>query len=185
MNTNFIVNDVCLSGAKVITPFYVEDDRGYFLKSFEKDIFQKFEIDIDVFESFETYSKKSVIRGLHFQTKNPQAKLIRVIAGSINDVIVDLRENSKTFGQWEVFQLSDENRKQLWIPKGFAHGFCVTSSYAIVSYTCTGKYEIKYDTGIVWDDPELAIPWEISNPIVSLRDLKLMSFKEYRKSLHV
>lgn len=183
MSTDFSISDTKLFGAKLITPFYTEDERGYFLKGFEKDVFKRFGLEIDIYEDFESYSKQSVIRGLHFQTKNPQIKLIRVIIGSITDVIVDLRQDSISFGQWETFELSSENRKQLWVPRGFAHGFCVKSTYAVVSYKCIGKYDKEFDTGIVWNDPELSIPWGLSNPIVSVRDTNLMTLDEYKRSL--
>lgn len=183
MKTEFWIEDANLSGAKIVTPFFVEDERGYFLKCYEKDVFQQFGLCADIFETFESYSAQSVIRGLHFQTKNPQAKLIRVIQGCIVDVIVDLRNRSENFGKWESFHLSDENKKLLWVPQGFAHGFCVKSKYSIVMYHCMGKYEKDYDSGIVWNDQELAISWGVSNPIVSVRDSNLMTFGEYKTIL--
>lgn len=183
MGTALAIEDTDLAGAKIITPFFVEDERGYFLKCFEKDVFRQFGLDTDIYEDFESFSTRSVVRGLHFQTRNPQAKLVRVIQGSIIDVIVDVRDCSENFGKWELFALSDENRKQLWIPKGFAHGFCVRSDHAIVSYKCMGKYEKDYDSGIVWNDPDLAIPWNVANPIISVRDSNLMTISGYKALL--
>jgi dTDP-4-dehydrorhamnose 3,5-epimerase len=179
MNTNFNIENTKLEDVKIITPFYVEDDRGYFLKSFEKDIFKSFGLNADVFEDFESYSLKNVIRGLHFQTQNPQTKMVRAIRGRVLDVVVDLRKDSETFGKWAGFELSDINHLLLWIPAGFAHGFRVLSDEAVMSYKCVGKYLKGYDTGIKWNDPDLGIEWEISDPIVSNRDNSLQSMKEF------
>jgi dTDP-4-dehydrorhamnose 3,5-epimerase len=166
-----------IDGIKLITPYYTEDERGYFLKSFERDSYAEAGLKPDIYESFETYSKKNVIRGLHFQTKNPQVKLIRAITGAIYDVVVDLRKASKTFGKYAGYELSSRNRETLWIPAGFAHGYKVLSEDAIVSYHCIGKYFKEYDTGIKWDDPDLAINWDITDPVVSSRDNGLPSFQ--------
>lgn len=180
MNTEFNVQDTEFEGLKVITPFYMEDNRGYFLKSVEKDIYKGFGLDVDIYEDFESYSKKDVVRGLHFQTKNPQIKIVRVIKGKINDIVVDLRKNSKTFGKYLSYELSDENHSSLWIPAGFAHGFRVLSDEgAIMSYKCIGKYLKGYDTGIKWNDKDLGIDWEIENPIISEKDENLQGFKEF------
>lgn len=180
MMTEFDIQDTEFEGLKVVIPFYMEDNRGTFLKSFEKDIYKKFGLNGDIYEDFESYSKKNVIRGLHFQTKNPQIKIVRAIKGRVNDVVVDLRKDSKTFGKYLSFELSDENHYSLWIPAGFAHGFCVLSEEgAIVSYKCIGKYLKGYDTGIKWNDTDLNIDWPIDSPVISERDKSLMSFKEF------
>lgn len=181
MNTNFTVEDLPLEGAKIITPFYVEDNRGYFLKCVEKEIFENWGLKVDIYEDFESFSCKGVIRGLHFQTHNPQAKIVRAILGTIRDVIVDLRKDSETYGQYADVILSDENHEILWIPEGFAHGFEVLSDTALVSYKCIGKYIKEYDTGIVWNDPEIGIMWSTSIPIISDRDAGLMSFHEFKE----
>lgn len=178
--TQFTCVEGTIEGLKIITPYYIEDERGYFLKNFEKNIYKQFEIDTSISEDFETLSYKNVIRGLHFQTIEPQSKLIRVISGSILDVAVDLRKNSKTFGKWKAIQLSEHNHKIFWIPKGFAHGFGVLSDYAIVSYKCIGRYLAEFDTGIRFDDNELSIKWNIDNPIISIKDDNLMSLREFR-----
>lgn len=180
MNSNFSIEEVGM-GLKLITPFYVEDNRGYFLKSFEKNIFKQLGIENELAETFESYSKKDVIRGLHFQTKNPQIKIVRAITGKILDVAVDIRKDSETFGKWYAVELSAENNLSFYIPQGFAHGFRVLSEEAIVSYQCIGQYEKGSDTGIVWNDKDLGIEWGIENPIVSERDKELMGFREYRK----
>lgn len=169
----------------MITPFYSEDDRGYFLKAFEKEIFETNGISTEIFEDFETHSKKGVIRGLHFQTKNPQAKLVRAITGEIFDVAVDLRKDSETYGQWYGTTLSEINKKAFFIPKGFAHGFLVLSETALVSYKCEGKFSKETDTGIYCKDSDLNIQWPIKNEgdiFLSEKDRNLPYFKDYEKS---
>lgn len=179
MNTKFSIKEYSIPGLKVITPFCVEDERGYFAKNYEKDIYKEWGIDVNICEEFETLSSHRVIRGLHFQTNFPQAKMVRVIKGCIRDVVVDLRKGSDTFGQYADIILSDENHLTVWIPKGFAHGFEVLSSEAIVSYMCVGKYMKEYDTGIRWNDSTLGIKWQTQEPIVSAKDSALMSFNEF------
>lgn len=179
MNSKFNFEDTTFDGVKIITPFYLEDNRGYFLKSIEKDIYKSMGLNVDIFEEFESYSNKDVVRGLHFQTKNPQVKIVRAVVGSVLDVVVDLRKGSKTFGKWLAFELSDTNHKMLWIPAGFAHGFKVISEYALMSYKCIGKYEKEFDTGIVWNDKDINIEWNVKNPIISERDSKLITFKQF------
>lgn len=176
---NFEIKSARIEGVKIIQPFYVEDNRGYFLKSFEKDVFKSFGLKNEVYEDFESYSKKNVIRGMHFQTQNPQIKIVRAIRGTIQDVVVDIRKDSPTYGQWESFELSEDNHLALWVPAGFAHGFRVISDGALVSYKCVGKYLAGYDSGIRWDDTKLNIDWNGIEPIVSERDNQLMTFKEF------
>lgn len=178
--SDFVFEDTELTGVKLITPFYVEDNRGYFLKSIEKDIFQKVGIEVDIYEDFESYSTRNVIRGLHFQTQHPQTKIVRAVRGKIKDVIVDLRKGSNTFGNIMEVELSEDNHISVLVPAGFAHGFCVLSKDALVSYKCIGKYYKEFDTGIMWNDLELNIDWGIKNPIVSLRDTRHMTFKQFR-----
>ncbi len=179
MNTNFAIKDLEIKDVKLISPFYVEDNRGFFLKNFEKGVFTSWGLEAEVFETFESYSHYGVIRGLHFQTKNPQIKMVRAIKGRVHDVVVDLRKDSSTFGKYVSVELSEKNHQIIWIPKGFAHGFEVLSEDAILSYKCIGKYLDGYDTGINWADEQLAIPWEIKNPIVSERDRNLMTLSQF------
>lgn len=179
MNTSFDVQNTDFEGLKIITPFFMEDKRGYFLKSFEKDVFKSLGLDVDIFEEFDSLSSKNVIRGLHFQIKNPQVKIVRVVSGTIMDVVVDLRPKSKTFGKWKSFILSSDNHLSLFIPAGFAHGFKVISETAIMSYKCIGRYDKQSDSGIKWNDETLKIDWGIDNAIVSERDSNLPSFEEY------
>jgi dTDP-4-dehydrorhamnose 3,5-epimerase len=177
----FSFEKTSMNGVYLVDSFSTEDDRGYFVKDFEKEVYAQNGLDIDLSESFESFSRKNVLRGLHFQTNEPQAKLVRAITGEILDVLVDLRLGSSTFGKWEKFHLTEENRRSLFIPKGFAHGFYVLSNTAIVSYKCVGKYHKGTDSGIVWNDEELSINWGIQNPVISERDSDLMSFKDFIK----
>lgn len=179
---NFSFEKTDIKDLIIINPFYVEDERGIFLKSFENNTFKDNGIEFTTYEYFESTSKKGVLRGLHFQTKHPQAKLIRVPFGEILDVAVDLREESETFGKWYSIRLSNKNKKILYIPKGFAHGFLTLSEEAIVSYLCDGEYSKETDSGIVWNDKDLAINWQyekIDEIIVSDRDKNLQSFKKF------
>ncbi|MDF2537575.1 MAG: dTDP-4-dehydrorhamnose 3 [Herbinix sp.] len=177
--SDFKVKELELEGVRLITPFYREDSRGYFLKSLERDVYQGLGLSAEIYESFESYSKKNVLRGMHFQTQNPQIKLVRVIVGTIYDVILDLRKDSPTFGKWRGIELTDQNHLCLWIPAGFAHGFRVISEAAIVSYQCIGKYLSDCDSGIKYNDPNIAIDWGAGEPIVSEKDNRLQSFEEF------
>lgn len=170
-----------IKGLVVVKPFFVEDERGYFLKSFEKAIFKQNGIETEIFEDFESFSKKGVIRGMHFQTNQPQAKYVRTIVGTIFDVAVDLRKDSLTYGKWHGEILSEENKKGFFIPKGFAHGFLVLSEKALVSYKCEGEFDAGTDTGILWNDKTLGIEWpleKVENIIVSEKDGNLPNFKK-------
>lgn len=180
MNSSFSCIDTPIEGLKVVTPFFTEDDRGHFLKSYEQDIFEKMGIEYSIFEEFQTLSKRHVIRGVHFQVEHPQAKYVRAITGAIFDVAVDLRSGSGTFGMWHGEVLSSENRKGYLIPAGFAHGFQVISDSALVSYACKGRFSPSTDTGIRWNDGTLAIDWpHPDEAITSPKDAQLMSFDAF------
>ena len=184
----FYFEKVYLKDVYVINPFCVEDERGLFIKYFEKETYMKNGINLDTFnESFESVSKKGVIRGLHFQEGIQQSKLVRVPYGEILDVVVDIRKDSETFGKYFKIKLSDYNRKVLFVPKGFAHGFITLSDSAIVSYMCDEKFDPKTDSGIVWNDKVLNIDWEIdnnnNNVIISDKDRALQTFNEYCKKI--
>ena len=180
MNSNFEFKDGDLHGVKIIKPFYMEDNRGYFLKSIERDVFKEVGIEADIYEDFESLSKKDVIRGLHFQTRCPQIKIVRAIRGRIKDVLVDLRKESATFGQSMAIELSQDNHLSVLVPAGMAHGFRVLSEESLVSYKCIGKYLKDFDSGIVWSDKELGIDWGIDEPVVSERDKKHMTFAQFK-----
>ena len=169
-----------LDGAYCIHYFHAGDSRGGFGKSFEKDVYRNAGIDFSVSETFTSISAKNVIRGLHFQTNNPQAKLVCVLSGAVWDVIVDLRKDSKTFKKWMAVELNAENHKALFVPKGFAHGFLALEDNTIMLYQCDGAYDKETDTGIRFDDEDIGIEWPIDMKlsIHSQRDLCLPTYAE-------
>ncbi|MBI4356599.1 MAG: dTDP-4-dehydrorhamnose 3,5-epimerase [Gammaproteobacteria bacterium] len=158
-----------------------EDKRGFFLESYHSERYQKIGIREPFLLEGHSYSTQGVLRGLHYQRNHIQAKLIRVVHGEIFDAVVDIRENSPTFGHYYSTLLSRKNAMQLYVPKGFAHGFCVLSRQADVEYKLSDYYHPEEERGIVWSDPDLAIPWPIQNPILSERDAKFDSFRDYLK----
>ncbi len=167
----------------IIEPKVFMDDRGFFLETFKAEDYKR-EIGIkeDFVQDNHSRSSKGVLRGLHFQVKNPQGKLVRVSRGSVLDVAVDIRAGSKTFGKSQLFELSDKNFHQLWIPPGFAHGFLVLSEIADFQYKCTQVYDPEDEDSIFWQDPDLMIPWPTDMQIsVSDRDKNAQSFNEYCK----
>ena len=170
-----------LKGAYLIDCFFAGDNRGGFTKSFEKDIFSEAGIVFTLNETFASHSMKNVIRGLHFQLHNPQAKLVTVVSGSAWDVIVDLRPNSSTFKQWYAQVLSPENHLSFYVPRGFAHGFASLEDNTIMLYQCDGKYDKETDTGIRFDDPDIGINWPVDDDLAihSARDLQFSGLKEY------
>ena len=163
----------------VIEPQLFKDDRGFFYESYNKN---NLDINIVFVQDNESKSYKGVIRGLHFQTPPfEQTKLVRCVSGNILDVAVDLRTNSKTYGKSFSIELSSENNRQLFVPKGFAHGFQVLSEIAIVSYKVDNYYNPDSDSGLIWNDKDLSIDWNLDlKPILSKKDLKLISFKELK-----
>lgn len=179
--TGYSFSETPLKGAYIIENFSVGDARGRFTKLFEKEIYHNGGIDFSLNETFCSISSKNVIRGLHFQHHNPQAKLVSVIQGRVWDVIVDLRLNSETFGQWTYCELSAENHNAFYVPKGFAHGFLALEDNSIMLYQCDGAYDKESDSGIRYDDKDINIQWPINleETIHSERDLGLMGLKEY------
>lgn len=159
-----------LDGVLVLEPKKFHDSRGYFLELFRESNFQELGVSESWVQDNCSYSKKAVLRGLHFQNPQPQGKLVQAMAGSIFDVAVDLREGSKTFGSWFGEELNEENRHQLWIPEGFAHGFVVLSDSALVTYKVTAYYHAAGDAGIAWNDPDIDIRWPITDCVLSEKD---------------
>ena len=175
------INKTFIEDLLIIEPQLFKDDRGFFYESYNKNNLDKV-VNVVFVQDNESKSNKGVIRGLHFQ-KPPyaQTKLIRCISGSILDVAVDLRKNSKTYGKSFSVELSSENNKQLFVPKGFAHGFQVISDEATVNYKVDNFYNPDSDSGIIWNDKDLSIEWKYDiEPILSDKDLKLISFKELK-----
>ena len=171
-----------LDGLVVLKPIIIKDRRGYFMESYHKKNTNNLIGNVKFVQENESESSRGVFRGLHFQ-KPPfaQAKLVRCLKGGILDVALDLRKDSKTYGQFETTLLTDENKNQLFIPKGFAHGFIVLSESAIMSYKVDEYYKPMYESGIIWDDRDLNIDWKINKKeiIVSKKDAKLQSFNNF------
>jgi len=171
-----------LPGLLLIKPKVFGDERGYFFESYRKEIYHKAGIDFCFMQDNISKSKKNTIRGLHYQVGDKaQGKLCQVIFGKVLDVAVDIRFGSPTFGKYFASELSEENKTQLWIPPGFAHGFSVLSDEAIFSYKCTEPYSKEYERSILYSDEQLNIDWKVDNPIVSEKDLKAKLFKEIDK----
>ena len=180
---NFSFCKLSLNDAYAITNFYHDDKRGSFIKSFEKDIYASSGIMLSINETFVSVSQKNVLRGLHFQLRDPQAKLICLLSGSAWDVIVDLRKNSLTYKKWTSIELSSDGRNAVYVPRGFAHGFVSLADNTIMLYQCEGKYDKDTDTGILFNDKTIDIEWPINaeDAILSDRDLKLMDFDSFEK----
>ena len=157
----------------ILEPRVFGDDRGFFFESFNAKVFQeKTGLDLNFVQDNHSRSLKNVLRGLHYQIQQAQGKLVRVVAGEIFDVAVDIRKNSPTFGSWVSCILSAENKRQFWVPAGFAHGFLVTSDSAEVLYKTTDYYAPQYERSLLWNDPKLAIAWPLAGnqPILSAKD---------------
>ncbi len=174
-----IVKPTAIPDVKIIEPKVFGDDRGFFLESYNRDDYSNIAGIYDVFvQDNHSRSSKNVLRGLHYQVFNPQGKLVRVVHGDVFDVAVDLRKDSETFGKWVGLHLSAQNKRILWIPEGFAHGFLVLSDYADFLYKTTSFYNPDAERCIKWDDPDLGIDWPIQGtPILSPKDMKGMPFK--------
>lgn len=171
-----------IKGLFRISPFLAEDQRGYLSKPFEKSIFVAHGIELSPWEELRSFSKKGVLRGLHFQRHYSQDKLVQVLHGAVYDVAVDLRKGSETFGKWEGFYLTAENRQMLYIPKGFAHGFLALEDDTLFSYLCGDRYDPESDGGIRWNDPGIGVDWPLERVeavIQSDKDAALPSLAEF------
>lgn len=177
----FIFQETTIKGLFEIDPKVHYDERGYFMETYNEKEFVENGIDFKFVQDNESNSKMGVIRGLHFQKNNPQAKLIRVIQGEIFDVGVDLRKNSQTFGKWHGVNLSSQNKKQFFIPESFAHGFLVLSQTATICYKCTSFYDSTDEGGILWDDESLNIKWPISKGMEILLSDKDKAYTKFRQ----
>lgn len=184
MIQKFEFQELKLKGAFKIQPFYATDERGGFVKDYNVEMFRANGIEHELKEVFYTISKRGVIRATHFQLVKQQAKLVRCISGHVYDVIVDLRQNSPTFGKWLGFDLTGENQVELYIPHFFGHGYLVIED-SIVSYKCGEVFFGEGDSGIMYNDPDISIQWPMEliggerNLIISEKDKNLMSLKEY------
>ncbi len=168
-----------IEGVFIIEPTVFMDDRGYFMESYHKKEFEENGLNIDFVQDNQSKSTKGVLRGLHFQYNQPQGKLVRVIKGEVFDVAVDLRKDSPTYSKYESVILSEDNKKQFYIPPGFAHGFLVLSDEAEFTYKCTDFYNGSDEGGIVWNDPDISIEWPLNEDelILSEKDQKWKSLK--------
>lgn len=170
MSDRFRSLETRIEGLVLIEPRVIADDRGFFFETFRANEYADLGIDVPFVQDNHSRSVRGTVRALHFQLAPGQAKLVRVARGAVWDVAVDLRRESPTYGQYEAFELTDENARQLFIPIGFAHGFCVTSETADVAYKVSSYYEGATERGVAFDDPEIGIAWPVEEPLVSERD---------------
>jgi len=165
---NFI--QTSLPGVLLIEPTVFADDRGFFMETYHLERFRENGIDAAFVQDNHSRSARGVLRGLHYQEPNPQGKLVRCTRGSLFDVAVDIRVGSPTFGKWYGTELSESNRRMLWIPEGFAHGFCALEDESDLVYKCTALHAREADRAILWNDPDIAIEWPIASPRLSAKD---------------
>jgi dTDP-4-dehydrorhamnose 3,5-epimerase len=172
-----------LEGPILLEPIAHMDERGFFLETYRRDDYVGLGVDAEFIQDNHSRSQRGTLRAFHFQLRPGQAKLIRVARGSIYDVVVDLRRRSPTYGQHEAFELSDENNRQIYVPIGFAHGFCVTSDVADVTYKVSSYYDPVTERGIAFDDPDVGVEWPVSDALVSDRDRTNPSLEEIADEL--
>jgi len=174
-----------LPGVVIIEPRVFPDARGFVFESYHAARYAQAGISGNFVQDNHSCSVKDTLRGLHYQLHHAQAKLLRVVRGAVFDVAVDIRRGSPTFGRWVGLELSAENRRQVFIPAGFAHGFCVTSDIAEVEYKCTDFYVPDDQRGVLWSDPTIGIPWPVRQPILSIKDLDYLPLRVDRDDLPV
>lgn len=179
------VINTCLSGVLILEPEVFGDRRGFFKESFNAKRYREVGIDLLFVQDNCSRSQRGVLRGLHFQKSRPQGKLVSCTAGCVYDVAVDIDPSSSTFGQYVGVELSDENHRQLWIPPGYAHGFCVLSASADFHYKCTDFYDPNDEGGLLWSDSSVAIDWPITNPSLSSKDRNLPTLTDIKKKLEL
>jgi dTDP-4-dehydrorhamnose 3,5-epimerase len=167
-----------IPGVRIVDPAVHGDDRGFFMESYSRDRYAEAGISGEFVQDNVSLSAKGILRGLHLQHPNDQGKLCFVLEGEVFDVAVDVRVGSPTFGQWEGVTLSSENKRQLYIPPGCAHGFCVLSERALFSYKCSDFYAARSEVGVAWDDPEIGIEWPIQAPRLSAKDQENRRLKD-------
>lgn len=174
------VKETGIPGLLILEPIVYGDERGFFMESYNKRVFRECTgLDVDFVQDNQSRSSKNVLRGLHYQIKQPQGKLVRVTSGRVYDVAVDLRKSSPAFGKWFGVELSEYNHRQFWIPAGFGHGFLVLSEKADFLYKASDYYELEFERCIRWDDPAIGIDWPlVGDPLVSNKDQKGISFRD-------
>ncbi|MDQ1333879.1 MAG: dTDP-4-dehydrorhamnose 3,5-epimerase [Thermodesulfobacteriota bacterium] len=176
-------SETSLPGVLLIEPMVFQDDRGFFMETYHMGKYKEAGLDRPFVQDNLSHSRRHTLRGLHYQLRRPQGKLIYVVTGKILDIAVDIRRGSPTFGQWAGIRLSAENRRQLYVPEGFAHGFCVLSDSADVMYKCTDLYAPGDEYGVLWSDLTLAIEWTVENPILSKKDARNPSLQDMPEAL--
>jgi len=167
-----------LPGVLVLEPDLYSDERGFFLETWNKARYADLGLETDFVQDNLSYSRRGVLRGLHYQNPHPQAKLVQVLQGEVLDVAVDVRAGSPTFGRWVSMVLSAENRRQVYVPEGCAHGFVVLSDSALFAYKCSDFYSPQSEGGIIWNDPDLGIDWRVKAPILSEKDAQYPPLRE-------
>ena len=167
-----------IDGLLIIQPKVFEDHRGCFLETYNRRRYAKFGLDMDFPQDNMSYSRQGTLQGRHYQFPQEQAKLVQVLNGEVFDVAVDIRWGSPTFGRWVGEILAEQNRLQLFIPKGMAHGFCVLSETAVFVYKCSDYYAPECDMGVLWSDPSLGIKWPVEDPLLSAKDMSLPLLKD-------
>ena len=172
------VSPTSIPDVLIIEPEVFEDTRGFFIETYHQKRYEQFNIDCIFVQDNFSHSVHGILRGLHYQLKHPQAKLVQAIHGAIFDVAVDIRQGSPTFGKWVGAHISDKNRRQIFVPKGFAHGFCVLSKTADILYKCTDFYAPDDEEGILWSDPGIDIDWPVTDPLLSDKDSKYPCLKD-------
>lgn len=172
-----------IPGVLIVEPEVHADGRGFFIETYHAERYREHGIDGPFVQDNHSRSVAGTLRGLHLQIRRPQGKLVRVIEGEVYDVAVDVRRGSPTFGRWVAMMLTAENFKQCYVPPGFAHGFCVVSPIAQVEYKCTDVYDPAGELGLAWDDPALAIPWPVREPLLSRRDSRHPTLAELSDKL--
>jgi dTDP-4-dehydrorhamnose 3,5-epimerase len=172
------VSETPLKGVLIIEPVVFKDSRGFFMETYHQKRYEESGINPFFVQDNISFSVRGTLRGLHYQHPHAQAKVVQVIAGEIFDVAVDMRRGSPNFGQWTGVRLSGENKRQIYIPEGFAHGFCVLSETAIFTYKCSDFYTPDCERGIFWSDPALGIDWPVKDPLISPKDSQFTSLKD-------
>ena len=174
------VKETKLPGVLILEPKVFPDDRGYFLETWNSTRYEQVGIPGLFVQDNISFSKKGILRGLHFQYPQSQGKLIQVLSGEVMDIIVDIRVGSPTYSQWIGEVISESNHRQIYVPPGFAHGYCVTSETALFSYKCTDFYNPATEHGIIWNDPDIRIEWPIAQPVLSPKDEAYSRLKDLR-----
>jgi len=172
------VRETKLPGVLILEPKVFSDERGFFLETWNSRRYEGVGITEHFVQDNVAFSKKGVLRGLHFQYPQSQGKLVQVLSGEVMDVAVDIRVGSAAFGRWVSEILSEANHRQMYVPPGFAHGYCVLSETAIFSYKCTDYYNLSTESGIIWNDPDLDIGWPVKEPVLSPKDAKCSRLKD-------